>query len=410
MVPNAGPFTRLAPPTPRHFLVGPAEQPSVGILCVRGLGHAAGWVVVIVGLDATPLVGPRTGIGRYVAELCRAVAEQPDAPEQVLTLFSRPRPLGIEPPPGAHAAPRSCPARILHPLWRAISFPPVEFLSGRLNVFHGGNYVVPPVRHAGTVMTIHDLTCAFYPQTLAPATAKMLADLPQRARRMDAVVTPTQAVAQEVMAEYGLPAERVTAIAHGVDPAWASATPLDESRRQALDVPERYLLFVGTLEPRKNLAGLVAAYAQARAARPGLAPLLLVGARGWGEQADQQVDGIQALGYLDDSDVQSLVAGALAVCSPSLYEGFGLPVLEGLATGGTVIASDIAAHREVAAGQARLVPVDDVEAWAQALLDADAAGEPTPDERAARQAVAARHTWARSAAAHLDVYRRVARS
>lgn len=362
---------------------------------------------MIVGIDATPLVGQRTGIGRYVAELCRAVADLDHPPEQVLTLFSRPRPLGIELPPHSRRAPRTIPARILQPLWRTIRFPPVEALSGALDVFHGGNYVVPPTRRAASVMTLHDLTITFYPQTVSAATTRVLADLPQRAAAMDAVITPTQAVAEEVMAEYGLPAERLVPIHHGVDPGWFEPGALSPQRRLELGVPQRYLLFVGTLEPRKNLTTLVSAHARARAEQPDLPDLVLIGARGWGEQ-HPNTPGVTALGYVPDDDLVALVAGAVAVCSPSIYEGFGLPVLEAMAAGAPTLASDIAAHREIAGGHARFVDPTDVDGWAQALVDVCAQPPDEANLRAAR-AHTSRFTWQASARAHRAVYDAVRR-
>ncbi len=108
-------------------------------------------------------------------------------------------------------------------------------------------------------------------------------------------------------------------------------------------------------------------------------------------------------GYLSDEDLRSVVAGAEAVCMPSVYEGFGLPVVEALAAGRPVLASDIPAHREVAAGHAVLLPADDVDAWAQALV----AGRPVGDGAGGRE-WAARFTWRASASAHLQAYARAA--
>ncbi len=357
-----------------------------------------------VGIDATPLVGRYTGVARYVHEVCWQIAALPEAPEQILTLFSRPHPLPSPLPRRTRPARRTAPARILHPLWKGIGRPRAEWLTGPVDVFHGGNYIVPPVRRAATAVTIHDLTFRHYPEILTPASRRLLADLPRRVLGYDAVFTVSQAVADEVVAELGVARERVVVAPNGVDRSWSLARPPSASQSARLGLPERYLLFVGTSEPRKNLATLLAGYRQARAADPDLPDLVLVGAKGWGEQSELP-PGARMLGYVSDEDLRTTVAGAVAVCSPSLYEGFGLPVLEGLATGRPVLASDIAAHREVCGGQAELIPPRDVDAWSQALLQASwAPEEPSAESIAARRAAAEPYTWERSARIHLDTY------
>lgn len=364
--------------------------------------------VLRVGIDATPLLGQRSGVGRYVERVMTHVAALEGAPDQVLTLFSIPQP--IPSPLPAHTAParRAFPARLLRPLWARWQAPPVEFLTGRLDVFHGGNYTMPPVRQAATVVTIHDLTFLRFPDTMTPGALAVLADLPKRVHSYDAVLTVSHAVAAEIESELGVPADRIVVAPNGVDSDWRDATAICAERRKALSVPERWFMFLGTLEPRKNLPMLLDAYTQARAQRPDLPDLVLVGGRGWGPEVNAG-RGIRAVGYVSDEDLKGLLAGAQALCSPSLYEGFGLPVLEGLATGRPVLASDIPAHREVAGSQAELIDPHDRDAWAAALVKA--ADAPADDGRAGqRRAQADRYTWYDSARIHLDLYRRLGRT
>lgn len=165
-----------------------------------------------------------------------------------------------------------------------------------------------------------------------------------------------------------------------------------------LRLPSSYLVFVGTLEPRKDLATLLAAHRLVQDAPP----LVLVGPSGWGEGVDTR--GCLTTGYLDDEALRPLVAGAAALVLPSRDEGFGLPVLEALATGTPVVASDLPVLREVAGELATYAAVGEAEAFAEALRSVLA----DPGDRAARQARAADFTWALAAQRTRAVHRQVA--
>ncbi|MFV0459426.1 MAG: glycosyltransferase family 4 protein [Actinomycetales bacterium] len=370
-----------------------------------GMPHEPGRPgALTVGIDATPLVGSRTGVGRYVERVSAAVAELDDAPDQVWTLFSRRLPLSAPPPRYTRLARRNVPSAFLQPLWRRMDRPAVEYLTGPIDVFHGGNFVMPPTRRAATVVTIHDLTFRFFPEAVQPATMAVLQRLPEAVHGYDAILTVSEAVAEEIVAELAVPRERIVVAPNGVDSSWIEPPIGADAELRRIGVPDRYFCFLGTMEPRKNLPTLLDAYAAARAERPDLADLVIVGGAGWGERV-QPPAGVRTLGYLPDADVHALMSRAVAVCSPSVYEGFGLPVLEGMATGRPVLASDIAAHREVAQGQATLIPVHDRDAWTQALLRADH-GEIAVSE-ARRDEVVAQYTWERSARIHLDTYAQV---
>lgn len=400
--------------------------------------------MLTVGLDATALLKPRSGVGRYVREISAALADlaSPDLAggsdlAQVWTSFSRRAGFAVTPPPGVRRAPRHAPARLLLPVWTRLRWPPVQWLTGPIDVFHGTNYLLPPT--AGStprVLTIHDLTFLRFPHTVDPGMRAVLAQVPRSARESDAVVTVSRAVAEEIEADLAVPRDRIVVAPNGVGPSWRQATPPDAATRDRLGLPERYFVVVATLEPRKNLATLVAAHAQAAQQEQQLADLLVIGAAGWGDawSGTTPSSRVRLLGRLDDPDVETVVAGALASCSPSLYEGFGLPVAEAMAAGAPVLASDIAAHREVTgvdavtrvdadtaaraehaeAGAAgiTLLPTTDVDAWSEALLRADrSSSNPGKTGAAVRdraRARAAELTWATSAQLHLDTYRALA--
>ncbi len=247
------------------------------------------------------------------------------------------------------------------------------------------------------------LTCATR-ETVSAASARYRELVPKSLQRAALVLTDTEAVAAEIVDEYHLPADRVRAIHLGVDPAWfevAGPPP------PGLGLPERYLLFVGTLEPRKDVATLLAAFRQLRRADPQTPPLVLAGPAGWGPALDTAgltpADVIQ-LGYLDTTALRAVVASAAALCFPSLYEGFGLPPLEALAAGTPVIASDIPPLREtlnIVTASVTLVPVRDIDALSQAIMRTLAA----PPDPAPGRAHARRFTWAKTAASTAQAYR-----
>lgn len=355
-------------------------------------------------LDATPLLGQRSGVGRYVTGLLHGLAEVAPDLRPRLTLFSVRGQLPADVPPGARRAPGRFPARLLRPMWAHSPFPPVEILSGRVDVFHGTNFVLPPAARAGGVVTIHDLAFLRFPETVTGDVAHYRDLVPRALRRARAVITVSEAIAEEVRAEYASIVPPVVVAPNGVDAGWLGAQPAPEARLRELRIPPRYLLFTGNLEPRKNLGMLLEAHRAARRADPAVPPLVLCGPAGWGDRWSGRrpdPDSVVLAGYLSDADLRGVVAGAAAVCMPSMYEGFGLPVLEGMAAGRPVLASDIPAHREIAEGHAALLPADDPDAWAAAMTVLDR----TPSTEAARREHAAGYTWRRSATRHLEAYR-----
>lgn len=360
-------------------------------------------------VDATPLLGERSGVGRYLEGVLHGLAELPGAPSPLLTLFSV-RGRVLVPPPGSRPAPRRAPARLLNRMWERVPFPPVELLTGRVDVFHAGNFVLPPLRRAAGVVTVHDLAYLRFPETVDEQVRRYRQLVPDALRRAAVVVTVSRAVRDELCAEYALEPDRVVVAPNGVAPSWRRARPPDAVARRRLALPERYLLYVGNVEPRKGLPTLVRAHADARRAEPDVPALVLVGPAGWGDAWQGEPPGgpdVLRLGYLADDDLRSVVAGAVASCLPSRYEGFGLPVLEALACGTPALASDLAVHREVGGAHATYLPVGDVDAWAHALVAA--ARAPADEARATgRRQHAAGSTWERSAALHLAAWRAAA--
>jgi len=350
-----------------------------------------------IALDGTPLLGATTGVGTYVRGLLDGLTELGLGPVAVpFTLRGGGRPEGLPDPVAWRHVP--APARLLQAAWARAPLPPVELFAGRVDVFHATNFVAPPALRAATVVTVHDLTFLRHPEWVTSDVARYRRLVPRSLRSARAVVvTPSSAVADEVREAFGLAEDRVVATPLGVDPVWGRASPADPAWLAGRGLPAEYVVFTGAREPRKNLATLLEAHRRARATGP-VPDLVLVGPSGWGAGSAEQ-PGVHVTGWLDRGELLSVVAGARASVLPSHYEGFGLPVLEAMAAGTPVLASDIPAHREIAGGYARLVAPTDTDAWADALLSL-ARGPADPGARA----WALSHTWTACARRTVDAY------
>ena len=354
-------------------------------------------------LDCTPLLGARTGIGRFVEHLLAGLATRTGEVSVTATAFTGRglAQLGATVPSGVRVRGVPLPARLLRAAWSRGDLPRAEWLVGRSEVFHATNYVLPPLGRAAGVLSIHDLSFEVTPHTVHSDSLAYRFLVPRGLRRAAIVCALTDATADQIAEHYNFPRERIVRTPLGVDPAWFAAQPPAQEVRDALGLPERYLLFVGTREPRKGLPTLLSAHARLRARDRGTPPLVLIGARGW--QLDELArPGVHVLPYVEQRLLPDVVAGAAVLVMPSVYEGFGLPVLEGMAAGTPVVISDVPAMLEVAGGHATVFPVGDADALADALTVGIT--EPGAGLEAARS-YASSWTWARCVDAVLDAYR-----
>lgn len=366
----------------------------------RRTGRQGGLSVTV---DATPLLGVRTGIGRFVEHLVQGLADSPEVALSATAFTLRGwRSLGSMLPPGVRHRGLPVPARILRQAWLRTSFPPIELIAGRSAVFHATNYVLPPLRGTAGVLSIHDLSYLHLPETVHASSLAYRELVPQGLKRAAVACSLTSWSADELAQAYAFPRERVVVTPLGVDEPWFLATPPSAGLRERLGLPADYLLFVGTKEPRKGLPTLVEAHRRlADGAGSAVPPLVLVGDSGWGSQAATD-DAVIALPYVDQADLPQLVAGAAALVMPSLYEGFGLPVLEGMAAGTPVVISDTPAMLEVAGGHASTFTVGDADALADTLARVLAGDRPNP---LAAKDYARGWTWDRCTDAALAAYR-----
>ena len=362
--------------------------------------HSQGEAIRVL-LDGTPLLGQRSGVGRYTAALLAELATRSEVDVTVTAFTARGQgALRRMVPEGVRVRGWPVPARVLRACWERHRWPPVELLAGNAEVLHATNFVLPPTRRARGVVTVHDVAFLDRPGDLAPAQRDLPGLVRSSVARADVVCTPSHAVADQVAERLGVPAERIVVTPLGVDPSWWHSRAPTVALREALRLPPRYLLFVGTAQPRKGLDVLLAAHQT----HEGLPPLVLAGPAGWGVTSPSS-ERVLTVGYLADADLRSVVAGATTLVLPSHEEGFGLPVLEALATGVPVVCSDVPALREVTDGLATLVPPGDPSALIEALslVDHTASDRATV---AARRAHAARYTWHACAQATVGAYLR----
>jgi len=365
-----------------------------------------------VAVDVTSLIGARTGVGVLVAELVEGLARRDDTALRAFAVTWRGRgALGETLPPGAALTTRPMAARPLRWAWSRGDRPAIETWTGPVDVVHGPNFVVPPARRAAEVVTVHDLTAWRFPELVDAATAAYPEMVARAVDRGAWVHTPSRWVADEVIEAVGADPERVVAVAHGAPDLGAARRGRDAATGHRLAGGERYVLAVGTVEPRKDLPGLVAAFDAVAAEDPDVR-LVLAGPDGWGAEAlDRAVQRarhggrVVRLGWVDDDARAALLRGATVVAYPSVYEGFGLVPLEAMAAGVPVVGTRAGAIPEVVGDAAELVEVGDIDGLAGALARVLTDGARREELVAAGHRRRGRFSWATTVAGIVDLYR-----
>ncbi|MBF8283442.1 MAG: Glycosyl transferase, group 1 [Anaerolineales bacterium] len=350
-----------------------------------------------VGFDATSAVRQGGGIGRYTRELLRALAAADTASDYRLFFASRSLPHPLPPlPSNFHVTPLPLDDIWLVRVWHRARLPlPVNWLTGPIDLFHSPDFTLPPVRRG---------------------TRTLLTVVPRSVARADHVLADSQATRADLVELYRTPAEKISVLYSGVHESFQPVTDLAAVRaRYSLgDAP--FVLAVGTLQPRKNYVRLIQAFAAISNLQPRTSNLHLVIAGGKGWRYDAIFAEVEKLGLRDrvmfpgfvaDADLPALYSAARVLAYPSIYEGFGLPMLEAMACGTPVVTSTASCMPEVAGDAALLVPPTDVDALAAALDRALTDEALRADLIARGRARARQFSWAKSAQQLLGIYHAV---
>jgi glycosyltransferase involved in cell wall biosynthesis len=373
-----------------------------------------------IAVDYTSAVRQAAGIGRYTRGLVSA-ATQLDHENQYVLLVAGgsskpPQPLSV----AANLDWRPIPAsdRALAILWHRLRLPLfADVWAGGADLFHSPDFTLPPLWRAKGILTVHDLTFMHYPECAPPGLVTFLrAAVPRSIRRARLVLADSESTKRDILDLLGIRPEKIRVVYAGVGPEFR---PIDDPQiltdaRERHGLAWPFMLNVGTLEPRKNHVRLIQSFARLLPRHPDLR-LVLVGGKGWlygdvqAELARLKLqDRVVFPGFVADADLPAVYSLASVFAYPSLYEGFGLPVLEAMACGTPVVCSNVSSLPEVAGDAALQVDPMDVEALALAIDQA--LTNETMRQALRRQglAQAARFTWPAAARTLLEAYQAAA--
>lgn len=370
-----------------------------------------------VTIDYTSAVRQRAGVGRYTRNLIDALA-QVDR-DNAYTLFcAGDGPARREWPENFTVRTCPLPERLLTASWHKLKLPlAAEWISGSADIFHSPDFTLPPLAKAAGVVTIHDLSFLKLPECADPGLRAYLTErTPPSVARATRVLADSENTRQDIIELLGAPPDKVSVVYGGVEPRFQPV--VDQQRLtevcQRYRLPESFVLFVGTLEPRKNLNRLIAGYADLRRQQRISQRLVLCGSKGWlYEGIFEQIahmglrEDVVFPGFVRDEDLPALYTLADLFVFPSLYEGFGLPPLEAMACGTPVVASDNSSLPEVLGQAALYCNAEDVNGLANAMLE----GLTDADTRARLitlgLAQARRFTWEEAARQLVKAYEAV---
>ncbi|MGQ9491757.1 MAG: glycosyltransferase family 4 protein [Anaerolineae bacterium] len=368
-----------------------------------------------IAIDYTPALRQAAGIGRYTRELVAALARLDRQNEYTLFCAGESPPMAGW-PANFRVRTSNVPARWLTAGWHRLGLPlAVETFTGACDLYHSPDFALPPLKTARGVVTVHDLSFLRCPEHADPGLRAFLTRaVPRSVARACRVLADSESTKADLVELLGVEAEKISVVPAGVD---ARFRPVRDTLklaqvRQRYRLPEWFILFVGTLEPRKNLPRLITAYAQMRRHTGLPHQLVIAGKPGWlYEGIYEQVvkeglsENVHFIGFVADDDLPALYTLADLLAFPSLYEGFGLPPLEAMACGTPVVASNRASLPATIGSAGLLVDPEDTDALADAL--ARVLGNASLRIRLADlgRAQAARFTWQAAAERLLEAYR-----
>lgn len=371
-----------------------------------------------IGLDGFPLAMPKTGIGHYTFELARALALLSPSDEfELISAHAFPastlEEIERDSPSNLYAT--TLKATALRRRWWAIGLP-LYLKAARIDLFHGTNYEAPLWHRRRTVVTIHDLSPLLHADKHEARLARRARRrLPLAVRSSSMIITAAESAKREICEHLRVRPERVAVTPFAPRRSFRPV-PLEETieTRGRLGVEDEFILFVGTIEPRKNLLTLVRAFDEIMRHTPQRPQLVIAGREGWMMEElysliRQSGIGERVLftGYVSEDDLRALYSSCRVSVYPSLYEGFGLPPLEAMACGAPVITSDISTISETVGRAARLVAPTDAQALASAIVELLENEAERKSLSSAGLKRAAQFSWEKTARLTLDVYKKV---
>jgi glycosyltransferase involved in cell wall biosynthesis len=364
-------------------------------------------------IDVSSAVHAKAGIGRYAGSLAQAlIARQP---ERFALFYNRVRdsrlPSGLESAPARTVRAGYKPWRMAVWLGQLAGLGFNRLVPGA-ELYHATEHLLPPLRDLPTVLTVHDMIFKLFPEHQKRLNYWYLnATMPLYCRRAGAIITVSESSKRDIVAHYGLDPGKVTVVYEAASPEFVPAPPeaRDEVRRR-YGLPAQYLIHVGTIEPRKNLTRLVEALQHLRAG--GLTiPLLVVGGKGWlyddffrRLESLEVRDAVFFPGYVPSADLPALYSAARLAVMSSVYEGFGLPVLEAMACGTPVVSSNSSSLPEFGGRAARYFDPYDVEAMSSTIQNVWADDELRAEMSGQGLVQAQKFSWDRAAEETLQVY------
>lgn len=377
-------------------------------------------------INAIPLLAEESGIGNYTRQICNAVLASREFNSTFFYGYYSKKLRKIVPQNniwlgnlGGIARKGSLARKICKKALRLANMAANIINKATWDCYFEPNFLLLPSLHAkSTVITIHDFSCFRYPQWHpAERVRHMEKYFWESVNRADHIITVSEPVRQEACATYGISPDRITAIPNGVDHALFSPQPqaaLEALRRQ-YDLPENFVLYVGTLEPRKNIANLARAHSRLPAGLRSRFPLLLAGSNGWN---NSEIMGlirahprhIRALGYVPRHHLPLFYSAATIFAYPSWYEGFGLPAVEAMACGRAVLTSTDPALSALCGNAALATDPADVESLTDNMrrLLEDTNLRQSLEQNALKNAAA--YSWEASGAKHMQVFEKTARA
>ena len=328
-------------------------------------------------IDIQSVIKNPTGIGRYTEQLVRAMSKLtlPEDFQCTLSYFNclgKYKGLPIENSQFQNRGIKCLPGRIYAQLWKKLYFPPYNMLSGTHDVYHFPNFNMPPMSKGKSIVTIHDLAFMRYPQYIEPKNLIFLQNqIPKTIKRAHKIIVVSEFTKKELIKMFDVDEEKVVVVHEGIGEQFRTIDNLEVRCRYNL--PSSYLFTTSTIEPRKNIEGLVKAFGMGRFKGYKLA---IAGIQGWLYDDLYNLikkmnlkDDIIFLGYVPDSDLPALYSMAEAFVFPSFYEGFGLPPLEAMACGVPVVSAKVSSLSEVLGDGARFIDPKNPEDIAEGIRD-----------------------------------------